>query len=274
MQGREAGGVRGRRVVVTLLVVTLAVAGVLVVRAAWPEAPAPILTDVKRHPPAPADPGGGTRPCAADQLDVRLAADRTTVSTGQPVVFTVTLENSGVTPCLVDGGDANRPVTVWSGEPGPDADRVWSSGDCGDAGERMLLLGSGSVDTQDVRWSDVRSAPGCEQVEGDIEPGTYSAQVTVADVEGAASQVVQLTRPSPPTPTPSPSPSPSSGGSPSPSGSGAPEPGPSASGSRSESAPAEPALRGPVPSDPPGSRAESGERADGSGSEPSRQPSR
>ncbi|MBE1878672.1 DUF4232 domain-containing protein [Myceligenerans pegani] len=205
MQAAERGAAgRGPVVVVVLLVAVLVLVGVLVAPAVWPEAPPPIVSDAKVHPPAPADPGGSTRTCDADELDVRLAADRTTVTAGEPVVFTVSLENAGATPCLVDGADANRPVTVWAGEPGRDAERVWSSGDCDEA-ERMLLLGPGSVDTQEVRWSDVRSAPGCERVEKPIEPGIYSAQVTVADVDGAASQVVQLTRPEPPEPSPSPS---------------------------------------------------------------------
>lgn len=209
MQEAERGTAGRRRVVVVvLLVAVLAVAGALVVRAVWPEPPPPILSDAKVHPPAPADPAGDSRTCDADQLDVRLEADRTTVAEGQPVVFTVTLENSGATPCLVDGADANRPVTVWSGEPSQDAERVWSSGDCDEA-ERMLLLGPGSVDTKEVRWSDVRSVPGCERVEKAIEPGVYGAQVTVSDVDGAASQVVQLTRLEPPRPSRSPSASPS-----------------------------------------------------------------
>lgn len=208
MQGQEWRGARRRRALVAvLLVAALGVVGTLVARAIWPDDAAPIVSEAKVHPPAPVDPGGGTQMCAADALDIRLVADRTTVSEGQPVVFTVTLENTGVTPCLVDGSDTNRPVTVWAGEAGPDADRVWSSGDCDDVGERMLLLGSGSVDTQKVRWSDVRSAPGCEPDKKPIEPGVYSAQVTVDDVEGAASQVVQLTRVPPPKPSPSPSPS-------------------------------------------------------------------
>ncbi|MBL0886850.1 hypothetical protein [Myceligenerans indicum] len=204
MQARESGAFGRRRVVVVLLVAVLVLIGVAVVPTMWPEPPAPIESDAKVHPPAPADPGSATRTCGADVLDVRLAADRSTAAEGQPVVFTVTLENSGATPCLVDGADANRPVTVWAGEPGDDAERVWSSGDCDDE-ERMLLLGPGSVDTKKVRWSDVRSAPGCERVDKEIAPGLYSAQVTVADVAGAASQVVQVTRPEPPEPSPSPS---------------------------------------------------------------------
>ncbi|GAB3165877.1 hypothetical protein GCM10027059_24080 [Myceligenerans halotolerans] len=216
MQASESGTAgRRRAVVVMVIVAVLVVAGVLVVRAMWPREAAQIVSDAKVHPPAPADPAGGARTCEADDLDVRLAADRTTAAEGQPVVFTVTLENTGATPCLVNGADANRPVTVWAGETGRDAERVWSSADCDDVGERMLLLGSGSVDTQEVRWSDVRSEPGCERVRKAIEPGIYSARVTVEDVEGAGSQVVQLTRPEPPKPSPSPSPSPSSSGEPS-----------------------------------------------------------
>ncbi|RPF23030.1 DUF4232 domain-containing protein [Myceligenerans xiligouense] len=231
MRARESGpaGRRRRTVVVVVVVAVLAVAGGLVARAMWPEEPAPILSDAKVHPPAPADPDGAGRTCEADELDVRLAADRATVTTGQPVVFTVTLKNAGPTPCLVDGGDVNRPVTVWAGEAGPDAERVWSSRDCDDEGERMLLLGPGSVDTQEIRWSDVRSAPGCERVDEPIRPGIYSAQVTVADVGGASSQVVELVRPEPPRPSPSPSRKPSNKDEPSASPGASPSASPSPS---------------------------------------------
>lgn len=229
MHVREWSAVRRRRAAVAVVFLALLVlAGVAVVRAVWPDPPPPIVSGSKQHAPAPADPDGEMEACTPGALDVRLAAGRGTFPAGQPVVFTVTLRNTGGTPCLVDGADGNRPVTVWAGEPG-DAERVWSSGDCaGD--ERMLLLGPGVTDTQEVTWEDARSAPGCEQVRGKPGPGTYSARVTVSDVGGAASEVVQVTRSEPPKPSPSPSPSGSGGpsGSPVPSPS-APSPGPAPS---------------------------------------------
>ncbi|GAB4084547.1 hypothetical protein GCM10028784_11770 [Myceligenerans cantabricum] len=228
MRVYEWGTARGRRtVLVAVLVVVLVAVGALVVRAVWPEPPPPIVSESKVHPPAPVGPDGGAQTCDADDLDVRLVADRSTVTDGEAVVFTVTLENSGPAPCLVDGADENRPVTVWAGDSGQDADRVWSSGDCAD-GERMLLLGPGSVDTHDVRWTDERSVPGCGPVKGKAGPGTYSVQVTVDDVDGAASQVVLVDKQEPPKPSPSPSSSSSSSDkasrSPGPSGSPSPEP--------------------------------------------------
>lgn len=207
--------VRRRRIVaITLLVGVLGVAAAFVAGAAWPDPPAPIESDAKRHPPAPAEPGEDVETCSAEELDVALAADRATVEEGEPVGFTVTLRNGGTTPCLVDGGEVNGPVTVWAGERGG-GDRVWSSGDCAD-GERMLLLGPGFSDSREVEWSGGRSAPGCGEAGGKVPPGGYSAQVTVSDADGATSDVVPLERLASPEPSPTPSKKPKAGEEPEP----------------------------------------------------------
>jgi hypothetical protein len=199
-------------VIAVLVVLALGGIGVAVT---WPDAEPSIVSD-KVNPPAPVDPNAAASPCTAEDLDVGLAADRLSVTPGVPVKFTMSLRNEGEVQCLVDGPRRSLAVTVYQGEVGePTAERVWSSADCADPDEeRLLLLGPGDVDITDASWSDSRSAPGCEPGQPKLTAGEYTAQVTLADVEGVASDVVRMTY-TVPEPSRSPSPSGSPSGSPS-----------------------------------------------------------
>jgi hypothetical protein len=203
---------RRGRVIAVLVVLALGGIGVAVT---WPDAEPSIVSD-KVNPPAPVDPNAAASPCAAEDLDVGLAADRLSVTPGVPVKFTMSLRNEGEVQCLVDGPRRSLAVTVYQGEVGePTAERVWSSADCADPDEeRLLLLGPGDVDITDAGWSDSRSAPGCEPGQPKLTAGEYTAQVTLADVDGVASDVVRMTY-TVPEPSRSPSPSGSRSGSPS-----------------------------------------------------------
>jgi hypothetical protein len=172
------------------------------VRAAWPEA-VPELASDKAAPPEPIDLSGPADTCLPESLDVRLSADATTITAGDPVTFSVRVRNVGLAPCLVDGSDASRSVTITDAS---GKERVWSSGDCAE-GERMLLLGPGDGWAQDVRWSFVRTVKGCEGGQPAVEPGDYRAKVTLDDVPGARSNVINFTVAAPAAPTPSDEPS-------------------------------------------------------------------
>jgi hypothetical protein len=197
-----------------VVLVVLALGGIGVA-ATWPDAEPSIVSD-KVSPPAPVDPNAAASPCTAEDLDIRLAADRLAVTPGVPVRFTVSLQNEGEVQCLVDGPRHSLAVTVYQGEVGePTAERVWSSADCADPDEeRLMLLGPGDVDITDASWSDSRSAPGCEPGQPRLTAGEYTAQATLADVEGVASDVVRVTY-TVPEPSRSPSPSGSPSGNPS-----------------------------------------------------------
>lgn len=225
---RPAGGRPRRRGRLIAVLVVLALGGVGVA-VTWPRTEPSIVAD-KVSPPAPVDPNAAASPCSAEDLDVRLAADRLAVTPGVPVRFTVSLQNEGEVQCLVDGPRHSLAVTVYRGEVGePTAERVWSSADCADPDEeRLMLLGPGDVDITDVSWSDSRSAPGCEPGQPKLTAGEYTAQATLADVEGVASDVVRVTY-TVPEPTGSPSPSGNPSGSPSGSPSGEAPAGPTGS---------------------------------------------
>lgn len=223
------------RVIVVLVVLAL---GGVAVALTWPRAEPSIVSD-KVDPPAPVDPNAVATPCTSEDLDVGLAADRLTITPGVPVEFTVSLRNEGEVQCLVEAPRRSVAVTVYQGEVGePTAERVWSSADCADAAEeRLLLLGPDDVDVTSARWSDSRSVPGCEPGQPRLSAGEYTAQVVLADVEGASSDVVRITYT---VPEPSGSPSPSGSASASPSGDASAEPSADASGDADADADAKP----------------------------------
>ncbi|MCF4119451.1 hypothetical protein L1785_00450 [Antribacter sp. KLBMP9083] len=225
---RIGPGRRRRRVARTLVVAVLLAGGAGAVWLSWPDPEQPIVSH-KVHPPEPVSLTGPADRCSADVLDVAFRTDRTSFGPGQPVTFDLTVTNTGRVPCLVDGSDANWTVTVVAGDvDSVDAgvERVWSSGDCS-SDERMLLLGPKDVYSREVRWSDVRSVPGCGAGQPPLGGGTYTAQVTLGDVPAAQSPAVTITR-TEPLPAPSPTDAPS--------GSPAPTPAPSPSGDPSPSA--------------------------------------
>ncbi|MEV0892355.1 hypothetical protein [Promicromonospora sp. NPDC050262] len=233
---------RPGRLIAVLVVLGLAGIGVAVT---WPQPDPPIAAD-KLSPPEPVDPNAAAAPCTPEDLDVGLAADRTAVTPGVPVRFTVSVRNTGQVQCLVDAPRHGLAVTVYQGELGEQtAERAWSSADCADQDEeRLLLLGSGDVDVTNVSWSDARSAPGCAADQPKPTAGEYTAQVTLAGVEGAASDVVRLTY-TVPQPSGSPSPSGSSSGEPSGKPSGGASDDPSADPSASSDASSDTASKQP-----------------------------
>lgn len=146
----------------------------------------PGLPADKAAPPDPIDLTGPATACGADGVEVDVSVASSSVVLGDPQVFNVRVTNTGRVPCLIDGSEASRTVTVTdpSGK-----ERVWSSGDCAE-GETMLLLGPEDVAPHDVRWRTERSAPGCKDDQPALEPGTYQARGELADVPGSASAPV------------------------------------------------------------------------------------
>lgn len=241
--GRETPtGKPSRRFGRVVAVLVLLAAGGIGVAVTWPEAEPSIASD-KVDPPAPVDPNSAAASCAPEDLDVGLAANRLSFTPGVPVRFTMSLKNEGTVQCLVEVPRRSLAVTVYRGEVGePTAERVWSSADCADPDqERLLLLGPGDVDITDASWPDTGAEPGCEPARSELSAGEYTAQVTLAEVDGVSSDVVHLTY-TVPEPSPSPSPSPSS--SPSSSGDGSADPSEKAAADPSGSASAEPEVSG------------------------------
>jgi hypothetical protein len=174
--------------------------GVQAVRDLWPD-PVPGLEAQKVAAPEPAEVGGPSRPCPASSLTLGLTPNHTQADVGEPFAFVVTITNSGRRPCIVDGSGVNRRITVADAA----GQTVWTSAHC-TSGERQLLLGPGDVDSKTIRWSGKGSvAGGCTTGQAAVPAGTYTAQVSVASVEGAVGAPVTLTIGDPVVPSPAPS---------------------------------------------------------------------
>ena len=119
-------------------------------------------------------------PCTAANLELEIAAGRTTYPDGGRPSFAVTVTNTGNAGCTVDVGDASRELLITSG-----SDRIWSSLDCatGEGASRNLLLAAGKSDSHDATWERLRSDETCSDSLPEPRPGTYKAQVRLNGAE-------------------------------------------------------------------------------------------
>lgn len=180
-------GVYWRRRVGTLLVVVTVLFGLSRAcgsdgdpRAALSPTPTPSpsvsATTTPRPTKAPASPTASpttapaTGPCRPADLAVNARADAQLYAAGQRPVLTIGIANKGARPCTFDVGQANRGITVTSGN-----DRVWSSDDCSPGGgAQVVALQPGAKPTEfSVTWARRRSRPGCPAGLPEAAPGTY-----------------------------------------------------------------------------------------------------
>ena len=118
--------------------------------------------------------GAATPECTKADIALALRSDATTYRAGADPVFTLDVTNAGDQPCLVDVTADSRELLVVSGPA-----RVWSSADCVDPDARLLLLGPGQVDSQEITWTRVRSNEDCSLEGVEAKPGTYRATVSL-----------------------------------------------------------------------------------------------
>ncbi|MDF9878238.1 hypothetical protein [Cellulosimicrobium cellulans] len=197
------GALLRRRVVALALLVGLVVGlvllGQVVVRAVQPLLAGDETAQEGKSPPPTPEAAGPPRDCTAASLELGVTTSATEYEPGRAVQLSVTLRQSGGRPCLVDGSDAGRQVQIYSGD-----ELVWSSAHCGST-ERLLLMSTGDEDPSKlVRWDRHRSVEGCAPDQPEVGPGTYTAVLSVAGVEGATSEPVTFTLLAPPAPTPDP----------------------------------------------------------------------
>jgi hypothetical protein len=140
------------------------------------DTPAAATVETTSSTPTPSQTPGN---CAPGQLALSLTAAAESFPAGVSPTFTVTITNTGTTPCLVDAGEAQREIVITSG-----TDRVWSNRDCvaGGTETRTLLLSPGAdgADAQQLAWNRIRSAAGCPDGLPAPGAGTYSAAFTLA----------------------------------------------------------------------------------------------
>lgn len=119
-------------------------------------------------------PGGR---CDPDALTIEPAADQDSYSVGSSPRLSLTVANTGSTPCTLDLGQAQVELVVTSG-----GDRIWSSDDCAPGGEPgIVTLEPREPAVQRVTWNGLRSQPGCPGDRTRAEAGTYRVAGRVGD---------------------------------------------------------------------------------------------
>lgn len=128
-------------------------------------------------PPSPG--ASAVAACPSRSLAGQVTTDASTYRPGAPAVIGVRIANNGPVPCRLQVDAGAVEVVVTSG-----SDRIWSSGDCPDAGLRIdAVLPPGQATTRTVRWPATRSAPGCPRGQPVAQPGTYHATARVGDLQ-------------------------------------------------------------------------------------------
>ena len=145
------------------------------------------MTWASRARPCPIPrPSTGVRDCVEDSISLELSTTAQTVPVGGSIDFAAGIVYSGTVSCLIDGSDANRVLTITSGD-----DQVWRSDSC-PVESRMLMMAQGDKDIQTMRWNTNRSGSECVD-DADlpkVEAGTYVAQLSLKDHPEVVSQQV------------------------------------------------------------------------------------
>lgn len=130
-----------------------------------------------------ASPGASPSPsaaaaCAPTALEVEPTAEQDGYAVGASPRLSLSITNTGTTPCTRDLGQAQVELTVTSGR-----DRIWSSDDCAPGGDPdVVSLEPGEPVVQSVTWDGRRSLPGCAGDKAQAQPGTYRVSGRVGDV--------------------------------------------------------------------------------------------
>lgn len=131
-------------------------------------------------------PSTGVRDCVEDSISLELSTTTQTVPVGGSIDFAAGIVYSGTVSCLIDGSDANRVLTITSGD-----DQIWRSDSC-PVESRMLMMAQGDKDIQTMRWNTNRSGSECVD-DADlpkVAAGTYMAQLSLKDHPEVVSQQV------------------------------------------------------------------------------------
>lgn len=143
---------------------------------------APMIGPTAGSPSPGPTPSGAVAACAQDAVELGATVERDSYPVGGRPRLTLTVTNTGSTPCTRDLGQAAVGLTVFSG-----ADRIWSSDDCAPGGPASVkTLAPGKPEKVGVTWAAKRSQPKCAGDQAQAEAGTYRVSGRVGDqkVEG------------------------------------------------------------------------------------------
>lgn len=117
--------------------------------------------------------------CAADDIGLRSATDKSTYASGEDPVLEMKITNSGSTDCALNVGTSQQEFKIVSG-----SDRIFSTTDCRtDATDSVMTLKAGATESARFTWNRLRSAPGCQKVATKPRPGTYSFTAQLGAVD-------------------------------------------------------------------------------------------
>ncbi len=95
--------------------------------------------------------------CAATATPVVASTDAPSYPAGKNPVFTLTVTNTGTTPCQLNVGTSQMEFLVFSGQ-----NRVFSSKDCQDgAADLVKVLQPGVAEKANFTWQRNSTVPGC-----------------------------------------------------------------------------------------------------------------
>lgn len=143
--------------------------------------PTPSATPSRTVAPTQA---AGTQPCPDAVLQVSPDTDAETYAVGGSPRLSVTVKNTGATPCTRDLGSGAVELLVFSGE-----DRVWSSDDCNPSTtkEVVTLAPGAQKSVGSITWAGKRSKPRCEGDRDQAKAGTYRLTARIGTLtEGEA----------------------------------------------------------------------------------------
>lgn len=191
---------RRRRLVVGIGLLAVVIAIVLIIVQPGGAAPAPspsgsTSTSTPRTSTAPAADVSSAVPAAADtanvaacnpkNLTVSAITDAVDYQAGVLPQISLTITNTGTTPCVYNVGTSQQVLTITSG-----AETYWMSSDCQtDATDLEAVLEPGKTETSaPVQWSRERSAAGACDSPGAAVPANGASYYLTANVGDVTSK--------------------------------------------------------------------------------------
>jgi len=193
---------RRRRLIVLLGVIAVIAAIVLIIvrpgasqgeERAADSATAPTDTSATSSPPSADSAGTGTTSCRPDQLTIEAVTDKTEYPEGEHPELSVTITNTGGSPCTLNAGTAAQVFTVTSGD-----EVYWTSTDCqtspSDA-EITLEPGDPISSSVPIIWDRTRSSTDTCDGPREAVPAdgaSYHLDVTVDGIPSTTSKQFML----------------------------------------------------------------------------------
>jgi len=147
----------------------------------------PAATTAPSTAPAAAD-TANVAACAPSSLTVGAITDAVDYQAGVLPQLSLTITNTGTTPCVYNVGTSKQVLTITSG-----AETYWMSSDCQTgAADLDAVLQPGKTETSaPIQWSRERSAPGACDTPGAAVPAngaSYYLMASVGDVKSKESR--------------------------------------------------------------------------------------